>query len=42
MLTDGTWWFPEILIHYVKQHAVKPPLEFVAHVQGLAYRVPLL
>ena len=28
MLTDGTWWFPEILVHYVSEHLVNPPMSF--------------
>ena len=35
-LTDGSWEFPEILIHYVRDHAVKPPDEFLAHVRSTA------
>ena len=40
MVTDGTWWFPETLHHYVEQHAVKPPGEFLSHIRSLGYRVP--
>jgi len=41
MVTDGTWWFMDIAIHYVQDHAVKPPAEFLAHIQRLRYRVPV-
>lgn len=33
-LTDGTFVWPEGLAHYVKEHGVRLPAEFVAHVQG--------
>ena len=39
MLTDGTWWFMAILIHYLVDHAVKPPVEFLTHIQQLGYQV---
>ena len=32
-LTDGTWLFPEGLVHYVRHHAVKPPQDFLEHMQ---------
>jgi hypothetical protein len=41
MVTDGTWWFMDIVVHYVQDHAVKPPAEFLAHIQRLGYRVPV-
>jgi hypothetical protein len=41
-LTDGTWFFPEILTHYVQQHAVKPPSDFLTHIRRNGYRVPNL
>ncbi|TCO40938.1 hypothetical protein EV646_11629 [Kribbella antiqua] len=31
-LTDGTWYWPDGLAHYVGEHAVRLPAEFVAHV----------
>jgi len=40
MMTDGTWWFMDILIHYLRDHAVKPPAEFLTHIQRLNYEVP--
>jgi hypothetical protein len=42
MVTDGTWWFMDILIHYLQDHAVKLPAEFLTHIQRLGYRVPVL
>jgi hypothetical protein len=39
-LTDGTWQFPETLIHYLEEHAVKPPSEFLTHVRSNGYHVP--
>jgi hypothetical protein len=37
-LTDGVYVWPEGFAHYVRQHNVKPPVEFVDHVKkmGLA------
>lgn len=40
LLTDGLWEFPEILIHYVQEHAVKPPEEFLTHVRSIGFQVP--
>jgi len=31
-MTDGTWIWPEGLVHYVEDHGVRLPAEFVAHV----------
>ena len=31
-LTDGTWYWPDGLAHYVEDHAVRLPAEFVRHV----------
>jgi len=31
-LTDGTYTWPSGFAHYVEEHGVKPPLEFIAHV----------
>ena len=42
MATDGAWWFMDIVIHYVHDHAVKPPPEFLTSIQRLGYRVPVL
>jgi hypothetical protein len=33
-LTDGVYVWPDGFVHYVRDHAVKPPAEFVAHVMG--------
>ena len=41
-LTDGTWLFPEGLVHYLRSHAVKPPAEFLEHIRRSDYRVPEL
>jgi hypothetical protein len=38
-LTDGTWVFPEGLVHYVRSHGVKPPVEFLEHVRQCGFRV---
>jgi hypothetical protein len=35
-LTDGKYIFPEKLVHYIKYHNIKPPIEFIEHV--LSYR----
>ncbi len=40
--TDGTWVFPEGLVHYVRHHDLKPPAEFLDHVRGLDFTVPRL
>lgn len=40
--TDGTWLFPEGLVHYVRHHALKPPAPFLEHMQKLAFQVPEL
>lgn len=39
-LTDGTWIFPEGLVHYVRVHCVRPHEDFMAHVRGLNFTVP--
>ncbi|AHJ96482.1 hypothetical protein Hsw_0887 [Hymenobacter swuensis DY53] len=31
--TDGTYYWPESLVHYLAQHAVRLPDEFVEHIQ---------
>jgi len=41
-LTDGTYLFPEGLMHYVRVHAVRPPHEFLEHVRAQGYRAPKL
>jgi hypothetical protein len=40
--TDGTWVFPEGLVHYVRHHGLKPPIEFLEHVRRSNYVVPVL
>jgi hypothetical protein len=32
-LTDGSYWWPEGLAHYVEKHSVRLPAEFVKHVR---------
>lgn len=39
-LTDGTWIWPEGLPHYLEQHAVRPPDEFLEHLQQYRFRLP--
>jgi len=39
-LTDGTYVFPEGLVHYLIHHNVKPPLKFLNHIRKLKYQVP--
>lgn len=41
-LTDGTWIFPEGLVHYVRSHRVKPDAEFLAHLRRADFRMPVL
>ena len=41
-LTDGTWLFPEGLVHYVCHHALKPPQDFLEHMRKGRFRVPEL
>jgi hypothetical protein len=38
--TDGTWRWPEGLAHYVEQHAVTLPDEFVAHMRAHGFVPP--
>jgi len=38
-LTDGTWVFPEGLVHYVRSHGVKLPAEFLEHIRQHEFRV---
>ena len=40
--TDGTWLFPEGLVHYVRHHSLRPPAEFLEHVRTLQYSMPVL
>ena len=39
-LTDGTWLFPEGLVHYVRRHALKPPEDFLQHMRESGFLVP--
>lgn len=39
-LTDGIWLWPGELAHYVAQHHVTLPDEFVAHMRGNGWSVP--
>ncbi|MGH0030838.1 MAG: hypothetical protein ACQGVC_13665 [Myxococcota bacterium] len=39
-LTDGTWVWPEGLVHYVREHALPLPEPFVAHMREHDFRVP--
>lgn len=38
-LTDGTWGWPQGLAHYVRQHAVRLPDEFVAHARQAGFEM---
>jgi hypothetical protein len=38
--TDGTFLFPEGLAHYVRVHAVRPPVEFLKHLHATNYCIP--
>jgi len=38
-LTDGTWLYPEGLVHYVRSHHVKPPDEFLDHIRRSDFTV---
>lgn len=40
--TDGTYFFPEGLAHYVRVHAVRPPEAFLEHLRSNNYVVPKL
>ena len=37
--TDGTYVWPEVLAHYVAQHGVRLPQEFVSHVARSVERI---
>ena len=39
-LTDGVWCWPDGLAHYVEQHSIKLPAEFVAHAESNAWIAP--
>ena len=39
-LTDGVWCWPEGLAHYVEQHRIKLPDEFVAHAESNNWSPP--
>lgn len=41
-LTDGVWIWPEGLAHYLKEHGVRPPQEFVDHVLSKTIGKPKL
>jgi len=41
-MTDGTWLFPEGLVHYVAHHGVKPREEFLEDVRRAGFRMPEL
>ena len=41
-LTDGTWRYPEGLVHYLRNHGVKPSQAFLEHVRRNEFRVPEL
>jgi hypothetical protein len=34
-LSDGTWRWPEGYLHYIEEHSVMPPTEFINYVMGL-------
>lgn len=37
--SDGVWLFPEGFLHYVRQHAVKPPADFLEHMRKMNFKV---
>lgn len=39
-LTDGFYYWPEGLSHYLERHNVKPPQEFIEHVKARTIRDP--
>jgi hypothetical protein len=39
-LTDGTWFWPDTLSHYVATYHVRLPDEFVDHLRAMAWTVP--
>jgi hypothetical protein len=41
-LTDGEWLWRQDLAHYVEQYHVELPPEFLAHVRGVGYRLPVV
>lgn len=43
-LTDGTWIWPQGLVHYLEQHALRPPEPFLAHLRNRRFHLttPLL
>jgi len=40
--TDGTWLFPEGFVHCVREHGVKPPPDFLAHLRKNNFVIPVL
>ena len=41
-LTDGIWCWPSGLAHYVEQHAIRLPNEFVSHAESLGWQPPAI
>ncbi|MBU6951963.1 hypothetical protein [Hahella sp. HN01] len=41
-LTDGKWYWPEGLAHYVEAHNLLLPPQFLEHIRSLNYKVPEL
>ena len=41
-LTDGTYVFPEGLVHYIKSHNLKPEQDFISHIKANNFTVPEL
>jgi hypothetical protein len=41
-LTDGTWIFPEGLVHYLKHHAIRPETDFLNHARQAGFHLPEL
>jgi hypothetical protein len=39
-MTDGTYVFPEGLVHYIEKHHVRLPLDFVNHIYGKSAKAP--
>ena len=38
-LTDGVWVWPEGFAHYLEEHGVKPPEDFLEHVRTNEYKI---
>lgn len=38
--SDGVWLWPTDLVHYVSEHAVKLPIDFIEHIRQMEYLPP--